>query len=196
MLRVVSLVSKLQGLIAATHQHAHALSVELANLRRLNATRRAELQRLTEAHRGMSVSEAGLHLIEGFEGFRSEQYDDGTGTMTIGYGTTAADVSPLPHHLSQSQAEDLLRRKLQEVYVPSIKALGVGLTQHQVDALASFVYNLGPGVIGPGTTMGRLLRSRQFRAAADHMLLFDRAGGRQLPGLHTRRVAERLLFLS
>lgn len=57
----------------------------------------------------MHTSENGLRLIEGFEAFRPYQYNDGAGVMTIGFGTTSADVSPLPTSLSRADAEQLLR---------------------------------------------------------------------------------------
>jgi hypothetical protein len=69
------------------------------------------------------------------------------------------------------------------------------LNQHQFDALVSFVYNLGPGAIAPGTGIGRALRARAWRRAADEMLRWNRAGGRVLAGLTRRREAERALFL-
>ncbi len=143
----------------------------------------------------MNVSERGLKLIELFEGFSPTQYDDGTGTMTIGYGTTAADISPLPRYLTRQQAEDLLREKLARKYVPSIAALHIPLNQNQIDALASFVYNLGTGFLEPGYTMGRLLRARAYRAAADAMLQYDHVGGQVWQGLKVRRENERALFL-
>jgi GH24 family phage-related lysozyme (muramidase) len=82
-------------------------------------------------------------------------------------------------------------------YFPTVKALPTFsvLTQHQVDALTSFIYNVGPAGIGSGTSVGQALRRRDWRAAADHLLGWDRAGGFVLPGLKTRREAERALFL-
>ena len=36
----------------------------------------------------MKISNDGLKLIQSFEGYRSNAYDDGVGVWTIGYGTT------------------------------------------------------------------------------------------------------------
>lgn len=40
----------------------------------------------------MTINAAGLDLIKRFEGLRTEAYDDGFGTWTIGYGHTAGVV--------------------------------------------------------------------------------------------------------
>src|SRR2546423_225409 len=95
----------------------------------------------------MHISGNGLRLIEGFEGFVSHRYDDGTGVITIGYGTTGADVSPLPTFLTRAQAEQLLREKLVRKYEPAVNGLGVPLNQNQFDALVSLVYNCGTGAM-------------------------------------------------
>ena len=190
-------VAHQQKLINETHVSAAKLPLHSKlriYLADLNARRRARIE--TILHPGPRViSATGLKMIEDFEGFSATQYNDGTGTMTIGFGTTSADVSPLPGRLTRSQAEQLLRTKLNAKYAPAVRALGVPLTQNQFDALCSFVYNLGPGVIDYGSHMGNLLRAKRFREAADLMLQFDHAGGQVMLGLQRRRAAERALFL-
>src|SRR5438270_4052202 len=88
-----------------------------------------------------------VRMIEDFEGFRATQYDDGTGVMTIGYGTTSADVNPLPRQVTRQEADQLLRRMLREKYLPAIERLNLGLNVNQVGALLSFDYNLGSGFL-------------------------------------------------
>ena len=68
------------------------------------------------------------------------------------------------------------------------------LNKNQIDALCSFVWNLGPGSMS--WDVGRLLRARNYEGAANAMLAYDRAGGQVLPGLVRRRQAERALFLT
>jgi lysozyme len=142
----------------------------------------------------MHISENGLRMIERFEGFVDHQYNDGTGVMTIGYGTTSADISPLPRSLTQAQAEQLLRERLARKYEPAVNGLGVPLTQNQFDALMSLVYNCGPGAMQ--WQIGRDLRAQNYRAAADCFGRYVVAGGRVLAGLVARRAAERALFLT
>jgi GH24 family phage-related lysozyme (muramidase) len=133
-------------------------------------------------------------MIERFEGFVPYQYNDGTGTMTIGYGTTSADVSPLPTHLTQPAAQELLRERLARKYEPAVNGLSVPLNQNQFDALMSLVYNCGPGAMQ--WQIGQDLRARNYAAAANDFCRYVYAGGRILEGLVVRRAAERRLFLT
>ena len=142
-----------------------------------------------------SISTAGVDLIKGFEGFSSKPYKDPVGVWTIGYGHTAG-VTASSSHLTEAGASALLARDLSADYAPAVNALGLSFTQHEFDALVSFVYNLGTGIIGPTHTIGHLLRAGRFAQAADSMLLYDHAGSEVLPGLKTRREAERRLFLT
>lgn len=140
----------------------------------------------------MHISTAGLLLVEEFEGFSATPYQDSVGVWTIGFGTTGADVSPLPRFLSRRDAQDLLARKLAEKYEPSVNGLGVPLNQNQFDALVSLAYNVGPGVMG--WQIGRDLLARNYGAASADFMHYVYAGGQVLQGLVNRRNAERQLF--
>jgi GH24 family phage-related lysozyme (muramidase) len=142
----------------------------------------------------MKLSQAGAHLIESFEGFVAHPYRDAVGVWTIGFGSTKG-VGPSTPHVTVAQAEERLMREVDEEYGAAINALGLPLNQFQFDALVSFVYNVGPGGVGALTGVGRALRAQQWQAAADHLLDWDKAGGRALAGLTRRRHAERALFL-
>lgn len=144
----------------------------------------------------MNVSAAGLALIKGFEGFRSKPYRDAVGVWTIGYGETRG-VGPNSAPISEATAAKQLERRINEDYAPPIRKLGLPLNQHQFDALCSFVYNLGPGYLASGHSLGDALRAGHMRAAADSILLYDKAGQppRPLAGLTRRRREERALFL-
>jgi lysozyme len=141
------------------------------------------------------VDRAGVDFIAGFEGYSGRVYRDAVGVPTIGYGHTGPDVWRLAP-LTQAQALILLGVDLRRSYEPPVRALGLPLNQHQFDALVSFVYNLGAGVIGPSSTMGQMLRARNWRGADASFVLYDHAGGRVLLGLYRRRVAEARLFAS
>ena len=64
------------------------------------------------------------------------------------------------------------------------------------DALALFTCNCGPGAVGPGMTVGRRLRARDWTDAADALLVRDKCAGRPVEGLTLRRRRERKLFLT
>lgn len=139
------------------------------------------------------VSLVGVARVARFEGFSSKPYRDAVGVWTIGYGETR-NVGPNTPPVSRVKALRQLRRRLNRDYYPSVSVLHLP-RQEMVDAITSFVYNLGPGAIYPSTGVGRALRDRRWHAAADEMLKWDMAGGRRLPGLTARRKLERTVFL-
>jgi len=143
----------------------------------------------------MRLSGRGTDLIKSFEGFRGRPYRDAVGVWTIGYGSTKGVHATTPP-TTKDRAARRLRREVDREYGQAVNHLGVPLNQNQYDALCSFVYNLGPGAIAPTTGIGKALRRRDYHAAADEMLRWDKAGGRALPGLTRRRRAERKLFLT
>lgn len=142
----------------------------------------------------MKLSSQGAELIAEFEGFRAKPYRDAVGVWTIGFGSTKG-VGPNTPLVTREQALARMMREIDATYGAAVNALGVPLTQHQFDALVSFVYNVGPGGIATTTTVGKHLRARRYREAADALLAWDKAGGRRLLGLTRRRQAERALFL-
>lgn len=146
------------------------------------------------------VSDAAAKMIAQFEGGQSPDgrfrpYRDAVGVWTIGYGHTHG-VSSASRPLSKQEALQLLRLDLDTKYAPPVNALGLPLSQNQFDATVSAVYNLGPGILESRSSFGHELRAKHWQRAADALLLYDHAGGRQLPGLTARRKAERALFLS
>lgn len=144
----------------------------------------------------MKTSEAGVALIKQFEGFpyNGRPYQDMVKVWTIGYGHTEG-VGPHSKPITIQQASELLRRDLDKKYAPAVSALQLPLGQHQFDALVSFIYNCGPGAISADTHVGRALRAKQWQAAADALLMWNKAGGKPVEGLTRRRKAERALFL-
>ena len=142
----------------------------------------------------MNLSPKGAELIANFEGFRSRPYRDAVGVWTIGYGSTRG-VGPNSRPVTKAQAMKRLRNEVDATYGASVNALDLPLSQQQFDALTSFVYNVGPGGISPTTGIGKALRARKWRKAADELLRWNKAGGKELLGLTRRRKAERALFL-
>ena len=169
--------------------------------RRRRRERRRDLIRWLRTRR---VSKRGRDLVAEFEGFAKVKpgnpdlafpYQDPVGVWTIGYGHTK-NVGPNTKPWSRAKAKRVLKRELNHGYAPAVRALKLPLNQAQLDALTSFVFNLGPGAIGRDTGIGRALRNREWQKAADEMLEWNKAGGTVLPGLTRRRQAERKLFLS
>lgn len=136
-------------------------------------------------------------LIEEFEGWSSCPYWDGFGRVwTQGFGVTGDGIGPHTPCETIAEGTAQLAGLMARDYEPYIAALRIPLTQNEWDALCSFVYNLGPGVLGESHDVGRLLRARDYGSAANAMLEYDHAGGVVLQGLINRRRAERALFLT
>lgn len=146
---------------------------------------------------------AGLHLIQEFESCELTAYRDPIGILTIGWGHTGHDV----HEgltITQEQADELLREDVAESeQIVNRYCQDVG--QNQFDALASFVFNVGPGVQdvkdgfvtlknGEPSTMLKLIRKGFYESAAEQFKFWVKAGGKVLPGLVRRRAAEAALF--
>lgn len=141
----------------------------------------------------MRISPAGVNLIKKFEGFVAKAYKCPAGVWTIGYGHTGPDVTP-GLQLTTEQVDALLVRDLLRYEAPVNKLVTVELTQNQFDALVSFVYNVGEGNFSKSTLLKHLNNGDKDKAAAQ-FLVWNKAGGVELPGLVRRRAAERELFL-
>ena len=155
----------------------------------------AQAERVIARHTPVTgVSDRGADFVAEFEGFSSTAYWD-VDHWSIGYGTRSFRGETI----NRAEARERLERHLNETAAPAVlrlaESIKLKLAQHELDALASFVYNLGEGSIGPGWTMGKAIRSRDRQRIADAVPLYDRANDERLPGLTRRRAAERAMFL-
>lgn len=142
----------------------------------------------------MLVSEKGVELVAKYEGCRLAAYKCPAGVWTIGYGHTMG-VKPGDTLPSSQAAKALLKEDLKKYgdYVNHCRQKGLisfPLNQNQFDALTSFTYNCGNG------SLQKLVSGRDAATIADKLLLYNKGGGRVLPGLERRRKEERELFLS
>lgn len=137
----------------------------------------------------MKISENGLNLIKKFEGCNLTAYRDAVGVLTIGYGHTG-DVKE-GQKITQKKADALLLEDLQrfEKHVNQYRK-NYKFSQNEFDALVSFAFNIGN--INQLTNYGK----RNKGMIADKMLLYTKAGGKQLSGLVKRRRAEHDLFIT
>lgn len=167
------------------------------------------------------ISARGLKFIADFEGFRATPYNDPALYATVGIGhliglrpVQPSDLTGVwvkgqatPGRLTEREARQLLRTKMAERYEPAVRRLFVKggylygkYTRGRYEALCSFAMNLGPGSVTPGTpgfeTIGRAIRDGDLRAIANAMPLYAGSSAGRLPGLVSRRAAERRLFLT
>lgn len=140
----------------------------------------------------MNTSDAGRSLIKRFESLRLESYLDSVAVATIGWGHTGSNIK-LGMTITIEQAEAYLSLDLLIVDNGLRKLITAPVTQNQWDALASFAFNLGLGALG-GSTLLKLVNAGKFDQAAEQFHIWDHAGGKELAGLETRRLAEAALF--
>ena len=148
------------------------------------------------------ISNGGVNLIKQWEGFEEIPYTDIAGHKTVGSGIKLYPGHPLYNvsRITEQQGDALLREHVAREVDPTItRYVKVPLTQNQYDALASFIYNLGPGNFKKSTILRRL-NALDYKGAADAFMMWNKArvGGvlKEVQGLTNRRNAERALFLS
>jgi lysozyme len=135
----------------------------------------------------MIYSNNGLHLTEQFEGLRLEAYQDVVGIYTIGWGHTR-DVKK-GDTCSRQQAEQYLYDDIQACVTAINRDCKVELTQGQFDALVDFSFNLGISAL-EHSTLWTYLNAGDFEGASNEFPKWHHAGGKDVPGLLRRRIAE------
>ncbi|MBE6687260.1 MAG: CHAP domain-containing protein [Ruminococcaceae bacterium] len=147
-----------------------------------------------------AISNDGIELIKGLEGFSQYAYWD-VSQWSIGYGTGCAE-NEYPNGITEAQAETLLRSAIvkYELYLNEfLVEYNITLNQNQYDALVSFTYNLG-NIWGTDFTLRTYLinginnyTDDQIKAAFGEKVS---AGGQVLEGLVARRNKEAEFFLA
>lgn len=140
----------------------------------------------------MKYSKTGLALTERFEGCRYVAYQDQVGVWTIGYGHTRGIYPGMT--CTQPQAEQWLSEDTEaaernvntHVTLPS-------LTQGEFDALVDFDFNLGDGSLDSSTLL-KLVNENDLPDAVKEFPKWDHAGGKEVAGLLSRRLAEKAEF--
>lgn len=142
--------------------------------------------------RVLALSVAGLAMIAGYEGLRTEAYLDVARVPTICYGHIK--TAKLGQTKSKEECVTLLAEEAQE-YVAGVHRLTtVPLTQGQTDALVSFTYNVGLSAYS-NSTLRRKLNAGDYCGAARELPRWNKAGGKAWRGLTLRRAEEQRRFL-
>jgi lysozyme len=139
------------------------------------------------------VNRATVELIKRNEGCRLAAYQDSVGVWTIGYGHTGDDVTE-GLQISQDQAEQLLRQDLEKFQDGVDDAIAGDTSDNQFGAMVSLAFNIGLAHFKTSTVL-REHNAGHYQTAADAFLLWNKAGGRVLPGLDRRRREERDQYL-
>lgn len=151
------------------------------------------VNRVTARLLGTGYSPACTKLVKQFEGLRLTAYADPAGIVTIGYGHVGIRYN-LGDTITESTANNLLSADLARA-CQCVLSLKISLTQMEIDALTSFVFNIGCGAFNQ-SSIRKLLSSGDFAAAALEFPKWVHSNGFVLPGLVRRRAAEQALFQS
>lgn len=139
----------------------------------------------------------GKDIIKKWEGLRLKAYLCPAGVPTIGYGHTY-NVK-MGQTISVSQAELFLDHDYQDAEEQVLSLVKVPLTENQLGALTSFVFNLGSGNLRISTLL-RKLNLGDYRGAAEQFGAWNKARVNGvltvLDGLTKRRADEKNLFLA
>ena len=147
----------------------------------------------------MRVSKKCIEMVKEFEGCYLKSYQDAVGVWTIGYGITSSDKAITGKTIKKGMiitkktADKWLEESLNKKYLPLVmKYQGVYYTFNtsQIDALVSFAFNIGS--IDGLTNHGK----RSISEIKKKILLYNKAGGKELKGLTRRRAAELEFFNS
>ena len=144
----------------------------------------------------MHTSDKGIEALALEEGDVLRAYRCPAGRLTIGMGLTAASgvIKPTPGMvITAQQSRDLTRKALQRNYEPRVTTFMPGAKQHEFDAGVLFDWNTGG--ISKATWVPLWARKAARSAIETKYGLWNRGGGKVLPGLIKRRERElRILF--
>ena len=132
-------------------------------------------------------------MIKKWEGCKLKAYKDGGGVWTIGWGHTKGVKEN--DTCTQEQADEWLQQESNEVAFGILSVTQVPLSENQLTALVSFVYNVGLTAY-INSTLLKMLNQSNYQGAADQLLRWCKDNGKEVKGLLNRRKDERELFLS
>ena len=134
-----------------------------------------------------------LFLVAAWEGLYTHAYRDSVGVPTICYGVTAVDRPvKMGDRVDKAMCEKWLREDLPRYHAMVKKCIPAIDTfpPHRIAALVSFTYNVGQGNLCK-SSVARKLNAGDVQGGCNALLLYDKAKGKTLKGLHNRRVQER-----
>jgi lysozyme len=136
------------------------------------------------------VSSRGIAYHKRVEGEVLRAYRCPGGRWTVGSGLTAASGVIRPHAgmvITADEADRLLRLALAKTYEPRVARVLGQAPPHAFDGASSFDFNTG--AIHKASWVGRYF-ARDWPGVRARLALWNKGGGRVLPGLERRRREE------
>lgn len=144
----------------------------------------------------MQVSNNFFDLLIEFEGFIKCPYKDAVGIPTIGIGTTiypdGSKVKMTDSCVTIEKAKYYVSEHIQ--YIEAFLTANLKLEQNQFDSLVSFIYNVGLGAFEKSTLFKKAKKDHNDPTIAAEFAKWNKAGGKVLRGLTTRRKKESDLY--
>jgi GH24 family phage-related lysozyme (muramidase) len=136
------------------------------------------------------VSENLVNFVKKKEGFSPRAFWDHK-QWSIGYGTKSTEGEIINEQEADKRMREVLQ-KSQDAVLAHARKNNYDFNQNQVDALSSFVYNLGPGILNQLTGNG----SRSIEQIAAKIPEYNKASEKIVPALQKRRAEEYAMFTS
>lgn len=147
----------------------------------------------------MKASKKCLEMLAHHEGVRQKPYKCPAGLWTVGVGHLIGDGKSLPDSwnrtFSLEEVYAILAKDVERFERGVSRYITVPLKQCEFDALVSFSFNLGLGVLQRSTVRSAINRGDK-ETAIESLLKYCKAGGKVLKGLENRRKDEAALFWS
>jgi GH24 family phage-related lysozyme (muramidase) len=139
-------------------------------------------------------------IVREFEGCHLKAYLCPANVWTVGWGSTAiaGKVVREGQSITQAQADAQLDADLQRFYDALARAIPAvaGWPPNRAAALVSWTYNVGVGAMQDSTLRRRILAGEDpAQVVAAELPRWNKADGKELPGLTRRRAAEVALFV-
>lgn len=142
----------------------------------------------------MKLDNEGYLLITGFEGLSLKPYLDSVKIPTIGYGNTyykdGKRVTLLDKPITQPQAFELFKTIADRFALRVSGLVKTKLTQNQFNSLTSLCYNIGSANFESSTLLRKVNINPKDITIAFEFKKWNKAGGKVLNGLTTRRLKE------
>ena len=139
----------------------------------------------------MKTSQKGIDFIKRHEALKLNAYLDAVGIWTIGYGHTKTAKKGMT--ITEAEAEKLLVDDLKTAE-NEINSHNLPLKQHQFDALASFVFNVGTGAFRTSTLLKRIKIDTNHPDIPNQFNRWIYGNGKILNGLVKRRKQETEIY--
>ena len=140
-----------------------------------------------------------LSIIKKYEGLKLEAYICPAGVPTIGYGSTFYPDGrrvKLGDKITIQEAESILVHDIKRFEKEVRNSIKIEITNNQLSALISFVYNVGASAFRKSTLLKKVNANPTDLTIHNEFMRWTRAGGKVLPGLVKRRAEESKLYFT